>query len=211
MSVKPFHGVVAITGSIGSGKSCVAHWLVENCAMEYIDADAIVRSLLDVGQPGWSALRHKVSGDFFHEDGSVDKGALRAAIFNDAGFRNKINALLHPLVLKEIAGVVSQKEQEGGGKYLVEIPLLYEVGWQDLFSFVIVVSAAENQCVARVCARDHVAAEQATAAFHVQLPVAKKEAFADYVIYNSGVWPETVVQLQALKKVLLCFWAGKKP
>lgn len=200
----PFADAYAITGSIGAGKSRVAQWLTENCELQLIDADDIVRALLEVGKPGWRQLRSELGEVFFLEDGRVDKASLRRAIFAQPSLRRTIEELLHPLVLEAIAAAVLPGAKEAGRQrqYLVEIPLLYEVGWQKFFSFVIVVSASEARCLERVCARDLVARQQAAAAFHAQLPSKSKEALADYVIYNSGSWLETVEQLQHLKKVL---------
>lgn len=197
--------VIAVTGGIGSGKSRVARWLAAECAFALYDADAEVRSLLVPGAAGWQRLRTWLHPDFFAADGGLLKRRLRQAIFNDAALRQGMEHDLHPLVLANLQAKLAGRE----GPCLVEVPLLYEVGWQGHFDGVLVVYAPDTLCGERVTLRDQVPAAEAQAALRVQMPIQEKVARADYTVDNSGNWTDTLRQLAGIKQAW-CPQSGKK-
>jgi dephospho-CoA kinase len=81
---------------------------------------------------------------------------------------------------------------------IVEVPLLFEVGWQGDFDQVIVVTADEETCLNRVMSRDGVDRHAALAAFATQMDPAKKAGMADHVIDNSGDLAATARQIKEL-------------
>ncbi len=197
-----FHSsVIALTGGMGSGKSSVASWLRDNSGFFYINADKVVAGLLEIGADGWRQLRRVLGAGFFAGQGALDKLLLRKAIFQDAGLRIAVERVIHPLVLQGIRLEVARKE---GSKHrcLVEVPLLYEAGWQRYFTHVIVVYASDDICAGRVQKRDVVALEDARVAISAQMPLVEKVRMSDYCIDNSGSWVETVRQLNKLQKEL---------
>ena len=194
--------VIALTGGIGSGKSTVAAWLRDNAGFAYISADSLVASLLGVGSEGWQQLHAVVGPEFFSVAGQIDKAGLRLAIFRDPGLRSAVEQVIHPLVFKKIRGEVAALEEQGNKRCLVEVPLLYEAGWQRYFKKVIVVYAEDALCTARLQARDEMRLEDALAAVDVQMPLKEKIRLADYVIDNSGQWSATIILIKKLQKEL---------
>jgi dephospho-CoA kinase len=197
---------IALTGAMGSGKSVVAQLFREQGA-RIVDADKISRRLLAPSEKGWCALRTELGEDFLNDDSTVDRPKLRAAIFSDEPLRQKVNAILHPMIRREIDEICRQDverqadRKNGEGRKamtIVEVPLLFEVGWQDDFDLTIVVFADEETCLARVMARDGVARSQALAAFASQMGLAEKVRLADHVIDNSGDLQETSRQVEKL-------------
>lgn len=197
--------VVAVTGGIGSGKSRVARWLADACRFPLYDADGEVRTLLVPGAAGWERLRTWLSPDYFAPDGGLRKGRLRQAIFNDAALRQAVEHDLHPLVLANLQAKLARRQ----GPCLVEVPLLYEVGWQGQFDGVLVVYAPDTLCGERVALRDQVSTVEAQAVIRVQMPIQEKVAKADYLVDNSGTWTETLRQLAEIKQAW-CPETGKK-
>jgi len=193
----PCRQVIAVTGGIGSGKSRVARWLAHACAVPLYDADAEVRMLLTPQEAGWQRLRARLSPDYFADDGSLFKAKLRQAIFQDAVLRQAVEHDLHPLVLAQLQA----KIRKGPCPCLVEVPLLYEVGWQGYFAGVLVVYAPVEVCCERVALRDRISPDEALAAIRVQMPIMEKIAQADYTVDNSGSWVETTCQLEKIKKL----------
>jgi dephospho-CoA kinase len=129
---------VGITGGIGSGKSCVSRLLASYCLVPLIDVDRCCRTLLDIDQPGWRALGAAFGDTLFQSSGVIDRQALRLRIFRDAEFRQKVDSLLHPLARQVMR---EQVRRHQGPLVLVEIPLLFEAGWQDEVEAVVVVYA----------------------------------------------------------------------
>lgn len=197
LPVQPFRQAIAVTGGIGSGKSRVSRWLSQECNFTLYDADDEVRSLLDPGEQGWRHLRAWLSPDYFGADGRLLKAKLRQAIFVDDDFRHLVEHDLHPLVLANLQTKIVGSERP----CLVEIPLLYEVQWQNYFDRVLVVYAAEPICRDRVMARDGISEAQAMAAIRAQMPIIQKARLADYTVDNSGSWSGTLEQLARIKKM----------
>ena len=197
--------VIGVTGGIGSGKSRVARWLAQECAYSLYDADAEVRSLLVPDAAGWQRLHAWLSPDFFGADGFLRKDQLRLAIFNDNALRQAVEVDLHPLVLANLQAKIVQRE----GPCLVEVPLLYEVGWQDYFDGVLVAYAPDALCCERITHRDRIPVAEAWAAIRIQMPIQEKVARADYRVDNSGAWDDTQRQLEEIKRGW-CPQSGKK-
>lgn len=195
-------GVVGLTGGIASGKSSVCRWLVEHGGWAGLNADELVAGLLKVGEEGWRQLRLRLDPAFFSPAGQLDKPLLRREIFRDSRLRRRVESCLHPLVLTAISKRVAAMPASGQRLMVVEVPLLFEAGWQVLFDKVILVSAADDVCLARLRARDRVSEAEARLALKAQIPLKKKRQWADYVIDNSAEWPETVILLEKLQKEL---------
>lgn len=180
--------VLGITGGIGSGKSAVSRLLASFCLRPLIDVDQCCRHLLDVGQPGWQALRDHFGQAFLLADQSVHRAALRERLFTDGDFRRQVDSLLHPLARAMLRREVDRCSTPA---VLVEIPLLYEAGWQHDVDAVLVVYARKGRQCCRIMQRDGVSRKKAAQAIASQMSLAAKAAQADYCIDNSGSWYRT--------------------
>lgn len=203
--------IIALTGAMGSGKSTVADLFRKQGAW-IVNADTISRRLVAPSASGWCAIRAVFGDRFFNDDLTLDRTRLRTAIFSDEELRQKINAILHPLIRNDINGICRGKtglkqgvQQNASDDLLaiVEVPLLFEVGWQDDFDIVIVVSADVETCLGRIMARDGVDRQSAVAAFATQMSLAEKIRLADYVIDNNGDLGDTTRQVAELYRHLL--------
>ncbi|MBV5318254.1 MAG: dephospho-CoA kinase [Desulfobulbaceae bacterium] len=195
--MKPF--LLGITGGIGSGKSSVGHLLGSYCQAPVVDVDQCCRHLLERHQPGWLALRTVFGETFFQSDGEVDRVGLRERLFSDPGIRRQVDAMLHPLAREAMLSEVASCR---GPLVLVEIPLLYEVGWQTEVDAVLVVYARRGARCCRIMQRDGVSRRKATLAIAAQMDLGEKARLADFVIENSGVLAITRQQVVALGKRL---------
>ena len=193
---------IGITGALGSGKSSVALFLQDGLAAEYIDADLICRHLLLPHEKGWSALRQTLGQEFFLPDETIDRTRLRQVLFNDDIVRSQVNRLLHPLAREEVVARINRIECTGGDPVVVEVPLLFEAAWEDIFDRIVVVYADCNTCLQRIMRRDGVTLAEAKSGFVTQSSLLDKVVRADHVIDNSGPWPDTILQLLHLNRCL---------
>lgn len=191
--------LLGITGGIGSGKSCVSRLLASYCLVPLIDVDQCCRNLLEVGQPGWLALAADLDRHFFLPDQTIDRVALRNRLFADGSFRRRVDALLHPLAREAMAREVARI---GHPVIFVEIPLLYEAGWQEMVDAVLVVYARRGSQCCRIMRRDGVTRTKATQAIAAQMDLGAKAALADYCIDNSGAWRQTRLEVIRLGETL---------
>jgi dephospho-CoA kinase len=193
--------VIGITGGMGSGKSSVARYLHQHFGGISIDADAVCRELLEPEAAGWELFRKAFGAEYLNTDRSINRPLLRRAIFGEERVRRRLESLLHPLAKEEIARRV--RTETGPGWFLIEVPLLFEAGWDRETDRVIVVYAHPERCRERLMKRDRMSAAEATAAIATQWPLAAKATRADHVIDNSSNWAVTCLQVLHLGELLL--------
>lgn len=202
---------IAITGGMGAGKSVVSSFLAKRLGWKLLSADSVCRNLLAHGAEGWKAFVGIFGKEYTDEKGEIVRSRLRRQIFEDNALRQELEAILHPLARQEIQRQAA-KSNKSGESVLVEVPLLFEAGWQDDFDKVIVVYAASAVCLARICRRDGVSSAEARKGLAVQMPLGEKAMAADFVVDNSGSWSGTLLQLLHLCEILddLAGSLGKK-
>ena len=192
------NSLIGITGGIGSGKSSVSRFLAAYTKLPLVDIDQLCRELLEVDMPGWVALKANLESAFFRTDGSLDRGRLRAAIFDDNNLRKTVDQFLHPLaqdlLLYKTAGLE--------GVVLVDVPLLFEARWENKFERTVVVYADQQTCCRRVTSRDNIFAKEAAKAIFAQMAIGEKAMLADHVIDNRYCWLQTRVQVVHLVELI---------
>ena len=194
--------IVAITGNIGSGKSVVARCLTELTGAVHCDTDIICRNLLEKGQPGWLDVKKQWGTRFLSKDGTIDRKSLRTAIFEDEGIRRQLEDILHPHVRASVTDLIKRCRSERR-LLIVEVPLLFEVGWQNDFDYIVTVSADKRNTLSRVITRDKVSAEHVEKILNTQMDITDKAQCSDFVIDNSGSLENTHVQVGLLKASIL--------
>lgn len=188
---------IAITGGIATGKSTISRLLGKCLGAEVVDTDQLCRDLLTNGQPGWQGVHQAWGERFMDPHGQIDRMLLRNTIFTESTVRRELEQILHPLVRIEITALAQRKKLKGE-TLLVEVPLLFEVGWQGDFDWVVSIFATENRCVQRIVTRDKVSEEDAGKILAAQMPAVCKAFLANSVIDNSGVFPFTCLQVYHL-------------
>ncbi len=193
--------IVGVTGGMGAGKSIVAGLLGKLLAYDVLDTDILCRNLLQPHMPGWLGIQKKWGARFFDLTGNIDRPALRKALFVDLVVRQGVERILHPLVRQEIMSRAAEKRSSLTGM-VVEVPLLFEVGWQDDFDWIVVVYAGHECCAQRIVRRDLVSLEASRAALSTQISLEEKALRADSVIENSGPLALTILQIYHLASFL---------
>ncbi|MFH1215977.1 MAG: dephospho-CoA kinase [Pseudomonadota bacterium] len=193
--------VTGLTGGMGSGKSSAARFLCRRFAISCFSADRVVHELLEPQQSCWRVVREL--GAFLNEDQTLNKPLFREALFADNELREQVNNKMHPLVHQALFEKIHHANREFGQyHFLIDVPLLYEAEWRNMFATVIVVYAAPEKCIERVVARDGVPREQAERSICSQWPLREKALRADHVVDNSGLWSDSCIQLLHLGEFL---------
>jgi dephospho-CoA kinase len=184
---------IALTGSIGMGKSTVAA-MFEERGVPVFDADAVVHRLQGPG----GVLVEPIEAAFPGSTGpqGVLRESLGAQVFGDPAALARLEEIVHPAV----AALRHEFMIEHGGAPLVvfDIPLLFEKGGHEQVDQVVVVSAPAEVQRARVLARPGMSAEKFARILALQVPDAEKRARADHVIDTGVTLAQTRAQVADL-------------
>ena len=178
---------LGVTGGIGSGKSTFAAML-RDCGAALIDADAIARAVTEAGGPAIADIRDTFGADYIDDQGALDRVRMRALVFADAGAKERLEAIVHPLVGNAIAQAAAVAAQAGQRLIVFDIPLLTESPrWARQLDAVLVVDCREETQVARVQARNGLTEDAIRAIMATQSSRAVRRAAADFVVYNDAL------------------------
>ncbi len=172
---------IALTGSIGMGKSTVAR-MFELAGIPVFDADAVVRHLQGPG----GALIAKI-GELFPgcvRCGTLDRECLAEIVLGDRSKLELLEAIVHPAVHDWRQAFI--ENHRGAPALLFEIPLLFETGGEKEFDKIVVVSAPADVQRVRVLARQGMTLERLNSILDRQLPDAEKRRRADFVVETGG-------------------------
>jgi dephospho-CoA kinase len=187
---------LALTGSIGMGKSTVAAMFAD-AGVPIFDADAVVRRLQGPGGQLVAPIEARFPGTT--RDGQVNRDALSAAVLGDRDELAALEAIVHPAVHHERTRFIV--EHADSPALLFDIPLLFETGGAEAFDKVIVVSAGARQQRERVLARPGMTEGKFRQILDRQLPDLEKRARADFIVDTSGSLEETRAQV---RHILAC-------
>lgn len=174
---------IGITGGIGSGKSVVCR-IFSVLGIPVFDADTEAKRLMTDDTTLVDAIQAEFGEKAYLPDGSLDRAYIAIQVFNDEERLKKLNALVHPVVIR--AGEEWARKQEA--PYTIkEAALLFESGSFKLNQYTILVSAPASLRIERVMKRDGITPEQVEARMEKQWPEEKKRQLADFIIVNDGV------------------------
>lgn len=183
--------VIALTGNYGMGKSTVAGLFSEAGAVT-LDLDDVVDELLR--EDAVIEEIRRVFGERVFSEKGLDRSRVAEIVFSDKEKRELLERLLHPLVIERMKKFISKTDRRK--VIIVEIPLLFEKGYENEFDMTITVYTDIETTLERLekkgIKRDH-----ALMRLQAQMPVDEKIKRSDLVINNSGTIEET--QRQVMK------------
>jgi dephospho-CoA kinase len=191
---------IALTGSIGMGKSTVAK-MFARAGIPVFDADAAVRQLQGPG-----GLLVERIGELFPgcvRSGTLDRECLAQIVLDDPSKLAALEAIVHPSVRGWRQAFVDSNPKADA--LIFEIPLLFETGSEKEFDKVVVVSAPADVQRARVLERHGMSAAKLDSILKRQMPDEEKRRRADFVI-DSGVDLSTTET--QVRDILACLGLG---
>ena len=191
---------VGLTGGIASGKSTVSALLAELGAV-VIDADVLAREVVGRDTPGLAAVVAEFGPELLTAEGDLDRPAMGALVFGDAGARRRLEAIIHPLVHARAAELEAQAPP--GSVIVHDIPLLAEGGRADGFDVVVVVDAPGDLQVSRMVEDRQWTPEDAAARIAAQASREDRLAIATHVIDNSGTLEQLRARVEQVHAALL--------
>ncbi len=178
---------VGLTGGIGSGKSTVANILAELGA-SVIDADAISRNTTTPHGSAIEAIKHAFGAAFITTQNSLNRDQMRALIFNDSGAKERLEAIIHPLVKFEMQQQFLAAERTGASLVVYDIPLLAESAhWRQELHRIVVIDCGPETQIQRVMTRNSLARTHIEQIIASQATRAKRLSVADVIIFNENI------------------------
>ncbi|MEI6270301.1 MAG: dephospho-CoA kinase [Methylococcaceae bacterium] len=172
---------IGLTGGIGCGKSTVAN-IFQHLKVPVIDADDISHQLVAVGQPALALIELEYGPGILNTDGSLNRIRLRKLIFSDLQQKQKLEAILHPLVYQAIQ---AELKQLTAPYCIIGIPLLFETKMTHLVDRTLVVDCPVETQLERLQKRDAMSIASIQAIIDSQVSRAFRKAHADDLIDNS--------------------------
>ena len=192
---------VGLSGGVGSGKSTAAR-LFADLGAALVDTDAIAHTLTAADGAAMPAIAAEFGREMVAPDGSLDRAAMRASVFADAGARLCLEQILHPLIHREALLQVAATQ----APYVILIvPLLVEnlSSYRHDLDRIAVVDCDEAQQIERTARRPGVSLAQAEAILKAQCPRAARLAIADDIIDNRAGLAELQERIGQLHRTYL--------
>ncbi len=187
--------LVAITGSIGMGKSTTTLLFAE-AGIPVFDADQSVHELYAQGGAAVGPIQAWLPEVV--QDGAVDRRRLAAHLAENKSDFARLEKLVHPLVAQHRAAWTRQQQDSGAEMVLYDIPLLFEGGGETLVDLVVLVSASTEVQRKRVLARPEMTSAKFEQILARQMPDAQKREKADYLILTEQGIEDARLQVAAI-------------
>ena len=181
---------MGVTGGIASGKSTVSRLLAAKGAFT-INLDEMGHELLKRGSPVIDELIEAFGTGILDSSGDVSRQKLGAIVFNDAAARERLNAIMHPPIVRRSQSEAHRLVAEDPHRVVaIDVPLLIEGGRQDQVDIVVVVTTSPENQLQRLLERSveesrPLSVEEAQARISAQIPLSEKVKFAHFVIDNN--------------------------
>lgn len=195
-SVKSRPIIIGLTGGIASGKTTATSYF-KQLHIPLIDSDEIVRDLWQNNKNMVSKIESEFS---FSIKNSKDKQKLAYLIFHDETLRDKLNQIVHPYVFEQIEK--EKRNLENEAFIVIDMPLLYEVGYQKSCDKVCVVYVDYQTQIQRLMNRDELNKDEAKIRIASQISLDEKRKKADCVLDNSQSRAHLYAQIDSFFKEL---------
>ena len=178
--------ILGLTGGISCGKSAVAETLRRYVGATTLDIDKVTRWLTEPGGELFEIYVRHFGRGVVTEEGYLDRKKIGEIIFNQPDEREWINSVAHPILLNHARNFLVECSESGAGLVVLEVPLLFEAGWEHLFDEIWAVYTKKFFQVQRLMARDNLTWKQAYARINSQMPQKEIRSRADASIKNVG-------------------------
>ena len=176
--------VIGLTGSIACGKSTVSAELLR-MGYPVIDGDLLSRELTRPGGIALPRIRQAFGDSFFQEDGRLNRRALGRLVFQDPEARRRLDDLLAPFLIGLTENKIREAEQSDAHLCFLDMPLLFEKGYDRYCDSVWCVWLPEDIQLQRLMDRDGYSREEALARMRAVMSSDEKAALSEHVLDNS--------------------------
>ena len=189
--------IIGVTGGIACGKSTVSNELSKYGA-KIINADKMAHWQLSPGGEIYNAYIRHFGKDILNEEGLINRQKIASIVFNDKEQLDWINETTHPILLKHVRQRLVEYQNLGITLVILDVPLLYEAGWDKECDEVWVVHLKYSRQITRLMERNNLTLEEAESRIKAQISGKARRKLADVVIDNNGYKSATQKQIRRL-------------
>ena len=187
---------IGITGGIGAGKSLVAE-IIKAMGYPVYNSDERAKELTDSNPKIKEGLIH-LFGEEIYQNGTLNKFALAQAIFSDESFREKVNALIHPIVREDFNNWALA---QNNSLIFNESAILFETGSYKNFDAIILVFAPIKLRIQRIMKRDNCSENEVLKRMNSQFSDEEKYQLTEFRVLNDEQTP----LLKQVEQIILSF------
>ena len=184
--------IIGLTGSIACGKSTVSQVLKDQ-GYPVIDGDVLSRECTGPNGPALPSIRQLWGDAVFDSSGQLNRRALGKIVFSDPAALQQLNLLMAPHLRQLTEQRLNEARASGSKLCFLEMPLLFEQGYDAFCDSVWCVWLPENLQLSRLIARDHLTESEARQRISSVLSSDEKAARSSYVLDNSSS-PESLLR-----------------
>jgi dephospho-CoA kinase len=188
--------IIGLTGGIGSGKSIVAHFLLELGA-EVIDLDKVGHDVLDKAGNAYKKAVREFGEGILNKDGEIDRTKLGEIVFSNSAVLKRLNKIMHPEIDKTVTKKIKEYRQRGVKVMVLEAAVMQEAAKTSQADEIWVTIAPEPTILGRLKERSGFSDKDVKARIQSQMTNEERIKKADVVINNDG----TLDELKAKVKV----------
>ena len=174
--------IIGLTGGIGSGKSIAGKYFNE-LGIDTIDADDVAKNILDDNTKAKQLFLECFGNEFLDEDNKINSDLLRTKICIDIEKKNKLESIIHPIVLEEISEFISKSDSIYS---IIIVPLIFETNSQDFYDKIIVIDCDEDLQIERASQRDDKSEQDIINIMKNQASREERNSIADDIILNDS-------------------------
>lgn len=192
--------ILGITGGIATGKSTFQKLLRDRLEAAFFDTDACAKELLDQDLSVREAITAQIHPQAYDSAGKPDRKLIREVVYRDPSAKQKLEAILHPLIRQTWVRQTEQARAKGEW-FIVDIPLLFETKAESFFDHIILIACSVRQQMSRMAARG-LTAEISEKIIASQMPTGVKIKGSHHVIWNDGLPESLATQADLFSKYL---------
>lgn len=177
--------VIGLTGGIGTGKTEVTHVLRELGAV-VIESDKVAHLSYRPGTDAYDEIIDQFGKEVLDDSGVIDRGKLGGLVFAGPDLRIQLEKIVWPAVRSWITERLIQEKERGTKIIVIEVPKLFEAGWDDLADAIWTVEAPSAAIAQRVNVRSNLSETETNARVQAQITRAERAERADLLIENSA-------------------------
>lgn len=187
--------IIGVTGGVGAGKSTVLDILKREYGAKILMADDIGKELMEPGAACFGQVVDIFGKEITDETGRLDRKKIAGEVFRDKAALDRLNAIIHPAVRKEIEDRLNQFREAGARLCVIEAAILLEAGYGELCDEIWYIHADAEKRIERLMAARGYTRKKCLEIMNNQLPEETFKRSASVVISNDGSREETKEQI----------------